>query len=266
MRLTALLHVWFFSCSCVTLVPAIRLEPTEDGWEADAATLVKDVLLVSSKSDASLVIIAGKGFSREVRRFLGASRSVVVFEAARNGSRLAQVITRARQVRLASWMVVVVVVSDDPVFLAAFAQQAREGRLLVWATRLIVVSRRAPHRLHPLHQILALTNSLLLLVDGAPGVNSAGGWVVLPYQRPGVVPLRVASWTAGGNLSLHRPLFWDKFSKMSGEAELMVAMERNHRHLMKEEPDPTAPDGVRVQFKGFMVTVLDYLAQGVNFS
>ncbi|KAK8405250.1 hypothetical protein O3P69_001666 [Scylla paramamosain] len=89
MRLTALLHVWFFSCSCVTLVPAIRLEPTEDGWEADAAT-------------------------------------------------------------------------------------------------------------------------------------------------------------------------------MSGEAELMVAMERNHRHLMKEEPDPTAPDGVRVQFKGFMVTVLDYLAQGGN--
>ncbi|KAK8373605.1 hypothetical protein O3P69_017759 [Scylla paramamosain] len=223
MRLTALLHVWFFSCSCVTLVPAIRLEPTEDGWEADAATLVKDVLLGSSKSDAYLVIIAGKGFSREVRRFLGASRSVVVFEAARNGSRLAQVITRSRQVRLASWMVVVVVVSDDPVFLAAFAQQAREGRLLVWATRLIVVSRRAPHRLHPLHQILALTNSLLLLVDGAPEVN-----------------------------------------RMSGEAELMVAMERNHRHLMKEEPDPTAPDGVRVQFKGFMVTVLDYLAQGGN--
>ena len=75
------------------------------------------------------------------------------------------------QVRLASWMVVVVVVTDDPALLAAFAQQAREGRLLVWSTRLIVVTRREPHRYHPLHQLLALTNSLLLLVDGVAGVN-----------------------------------------------------------------------------------------------
>ncbi|MPC95642.1 hypothetical protein E2C01_090861 [Portunus trituberculatus] len=167
---------------------------------------------------------------------------------------------------MASWMVVVVVVSDDPVFLDAFAQQARKGRLLVWATRLIVVSRRAPPNFHPIHQTLALTNSLLLLVDDAAGVARAAGWVVLPYQRPGVAPLRIASWAAEGNLSLHRPLFWDKFSKLSGEAELVVAMERNHRHAMTEEPDPTAPDGVRVQFKGFMITLLDYLAQGVNFS
>ena len=72
-------------------------------------------------------------------------------------------------------MVVVVVVSDDPVFLAAFARQAREGRLLVWATRLIVVSRLAPHRLHPLHQTLALTNSLLLVVDDPAGLSRCVG-------------------------------------------------------------------------------------------
>ncbi|MPC40166.1 hypothetical protein E2C01_033721 [Portunus trituberculatus] len=113
---------------------------------------------------------------------------------------------------MASWMVVVVVVSDDPVFLAAFTQQARKSRLLVWTTRFLVVSRRAPHSLHPLHETLALTNSLLLVVDDA-AMARAAGWVVLPYQRPGVAPLRVASWTAEGNVSLHRPLFWDKFSK-----------------------------------------------------
>ncbi|XP_063872532.1 probable glutamate receptor [Scylla paramamosain] len=189
-----------------------------------------------------------------------------MFKAAMNGSRLSQVVTRARQVRVASWMVVVVVVSDDPVFLAAFAQQTREGRLLVWATRLIVVSRRTLHRLHPLHQTLALTNSLLLLVDGAVGVSSAAGWVVLPYQRPGVAPLRVASWTAGGNLSLHRPLFWDKFSKFPEGSDVMVAMEENHSHLAVMEPDPKAPGGVRLQFEGFMINVLAYLAQGLNFS
>ncbi|KAK8405251.1 hypothetical protein O3P69_001667 [Scylla paramamosain] len=122
-------------------------------------------------------------------------------------------------------MVVVVVVSDDPVFLAAFAQQTREGRLLVWATRLIVVSRRTLHRLHPLHQTLALTNSLLLLVDGAVGV-----------------------------------------SRFPEGSDVMVAMEENHSHLAVMEPDPKAPGGVRLQFEGFMINVLAYLAQGLNFS
>ena len=68
-------------------------------------------------------------------------------------------------------MVVVVVVSDDPAFLAAFAQEARAGRLFVWATRLIVVTDSAPHPLHSIHQTLAFTNSLLLLVKGVAEVN-----------------------------------------------------------------------------------------------
>ncbi|XP_063871764.1 uncharacterized protein LOC135106539 [Scylla paramamosain] len=133
--------------------------------------VVRDVLLASSESDSCLVIIAENSLLSEMETFIGASRSVAVFESVTNGSRLSEIVTRARQVRVASWMVVVVVVSDDPVFLAAFAQQAREGRLLVWATRLIVVSRRSPHGLQPLHQTLAFTNSLLLLVDGTMGMS-----------------------------------------------------------------------------------------------
>ncbi|MPC14319.1 hypothetical protein E2C01_007082 [Portunus trituberculatus] len=49
-------------------------------------------------------------------------------------------------------------------------------------------------------------------------------------------------------------------------SDVVVAMEQNHRHLAVMEPDPTAPGGVRLQFKGFMVNVLAYLAQGLNFS
>lgn len=79
------------------------------------------------------------------------------------------------QMRLASWMMVVVVVSDDPTFLAAFAQEAREGRLLVWATRLIIVTRRSPHHLHPVYKTLAFTNSLLLLVDDTPEAKRCVG-------------------------------------------------------------------------------------------
>ncbi|MPC20869.1 hypothetical protein E2C01_013831 [Portunus trituberculatus] len=149
----------------------------EDSWDANVATVVKDVLLASLESNSSLIIIAENKVLIEAEIFNGAFRGVAVFEETTNGSQLSQTVMHAREVetetklvRMASWMVVVVVVSDDPVFLAAFAQQAREGRLLVWATRLIVVSRQAPYSLHPLHQTLALTNSLLLLVDGAAGV------------------------------------------------------------------------------------------------
>ncbi|XP_045101286.1 glutamate receptor ionotropic, delta-1-like [Portunus trituberculatus] len=167
---------------------------------------------------------------------------------------------------MASWMVVVVVVSDDPVFLAAFAQQAREGRLLVWATRLIVVSRRALHSLHPLHQILSLTNSLLLLVDGAAGVARASVKAVLPFQRPRDAVLWRASWTVGNGLQLRQPLFWDKFNKFSKETKLLVAMEQNDKHTVVMVPDPTAPGGKRPEFKGYMINVIDYLSQGLNFS
>ncbi|KAK3885058.1 hypothetical protein Pcinc_010712 [Petrolisthes cinctipes] len=40
-----------------------------------------------------------------------------------------------------SWCVVVVVVSDDQTFLATFAEWSLKGRLLVWSTRLLVVTR-----------------------------------------------------------------------------------------------------------------------------
>ncbi|XP_063879734.1 glutamate receptor ionotropic, kainate 4-like [Scylla paramamosain] len=163
-------------------------------------------------------------------------------------------------------MVVVVVVSDDPVFLASFAQQAREGRLLVWATRLIVVTRRAPHRLHPLHQTLALTNSLLLLVDGTAGVSRASVKAVLPFQSPRDAVLWRASWTVGHGLQLSQPLFWDKFNKFSKETSLIVTMEPNDRNTVVMVPDPTAPGGERPVFKGYMITVIEYLAQGLNFS
>ena len=65
-----------------------------------------------------------------------------------------------------------IVVSDDPAFLVAFALQARKSRLFVWATKLIVVTRRWPkHGLHPLHQTLSLTNSLLVALDVVAGMR-----------------------------------------------------------------------------------------------
>lgn len=45
-----------------------------------------------------------------------------------------------RQVRRGSWCMTAVVLSHDPIFLTSFAHQSRRGRLLVWATKLLLVT------------------------------------------------------------------------------------------------------------------------------
>ena len=45
------------------------------------------------------------------------------------------------QLRLLSWCVTVVVMSNDPSFLAAFAKASDSERLLLWETKLLVVTR-----------------------------------------------------------------------------------------------------------------------------
>ena len=62
----------------------------------------------------------------------------------------------------------VVMVSHDPTFLAAFAKQSLSGRLLVWATRLVVVTRMALLQLKvllPSYWTLSMMNAVILKMD-----------------------------------------------------------------------------------------------------
>ncbi|KAK8405519.1 hypothetical protein O3P69_001819 [Scylla paramamosain] len=58
----------------------------------------------------------------------------------------------------------------------------------------------------------------------------------------------------------------DSAAPLSKETTLLVAMEQSHKHKVIMQPDPAAPGGTRILFRGFMVSVLEYLAQGLNFS
>lgn len=62
-----------------------------------------------------------------------------------------------------SWCVTVVVVSNDSVFLTAFAMASLTGRLLVWSTRLLIVSQLDLQELSGLHRILSMSNAILLV-------------------------------------------------------------------------------------------------------
>lgn len=45
-----------------------------------------------------------------------------------------------------------------------------------------------------------------------------------------------------------------------------VAMEQSHLHKAVMEDDLSSPGKKRISFQGYLVTVLDYMAQGINFT
>ena len=63
----------------------------------------------------------------------------------------------------------VVVVSEDPVFLVDFAEWSLRGRLLVWATKLLVVTRLVVRHLEtllPTYWTFSMMNAVFLNLEG----------------------------------------------------------------------------------------------------
>ncbi|XP_071535584.1 glutamate receptor ionotropic, delta-1-like [Panulirus ornatus] len=92
-----------------------------------------------------------------------------------------QMISQARRLRQVSWCVTVVVVSDDPAFLAAFAEWSLKGRLLVWSTRLLVVTRLSLMDMQEAFSTLwtfSMMNAMLLTFDNAQETTSFYGATV----------------------------------------------------------------------------------------
>ncbi|XP_037782030.1 uncharacterized protein LOC119578533 [Penaeus monodon] len=175
------------------------------------------------------------------------------------GKELHQVIQVARKVRESSSCVNVVVLSDDPAFLASFAESSLRGRLLVWATRLLVVTRLPLQELRRLDQALSLTNSALLVLS--QDLVYASVYVQLPYRPPSEQLQKVASWSSQGGLVLREQVFPDKFSRFPEGASLTVAAEEYIPHVKV-----VASPGSSFSLKGPMVNLLDILAKSMNFT
>nr|XP_045587458.1 glutamate receptor ionotropic, kainate 4-like [Procambarus clarkii] len=195
-----------------------------------------------------------------------------VFTATQDGSdnndtrwQLPPTLVRALNVRQVSWCVTVVVVSDDLAFLTAFAQWSLKGRLLVWSTRLLVVTRLPLHHLQVLHGLLSMTNSMLLSVHDAP--VSCSVYIQLPYSPRGAQALKVASWTPHQGLALTSslPLFPDKFSRFLQRPTLKLATETSPLNIIVVKKEAEARDGV-MEFAGPAADLVSYLAMALNFS
>ncbi|XP_071526982.1 glutamate receptor-like [Panulirus ornatus] len=177
-----------------------------------------------------------------------------------------RVVSDALRVRQLSWCMTVVVVSDDPAFLAAFMESSLKNLLLVWSTKLLVVTRLSLPQLQHLHTSFSMTNTVLLVVDDNHGLLECRAYVHLPYSPPDAQPLQAASWTPERGLAptAHHKLFPDKFNTLFHRPNLAVAAEEflPHAGLVKED-DIVSPSQI---FEGPMVHLLEIMANTMNFT
>ncbi|XP_069941776.1 glutamate receptor-like [Cherax quadricarinatus] len=162
-------------------------------------------------------------------------------------------ISEAKRLRQMSWCVIVVVVSDDTVFLAAFAEWSLKGRLLMWSTRLLVVAHLPLQQLQQLHGTFSMTNSMLLIIKNTGNDVMCSIFIHLPFSLREATALEIAFWTAHHGLTLasNLPLFPDKFSTFSKKPGLAVAVDQTHvREVQNRKKDD----------------MMDYFAQSINFT
>ncbi|KAK8397133.1 hypothetical protein O3P69_004668 [Scylla paramamosain] len=120
---------------------------------------------------------------------------------------------------------VVLLVSEDPDFLTAFAHWLLKSRPLVWKTRLLVLTRIQLTQVQPLHQALSHTNSMLV----TPTPTKLGIRVrvdtVVPYSKP-LDKQSLAAWTynKGLRFTSHLHLFPDKFQNAKAQIQQKLAM------------------------------------------
>ncbi|XP_071526983.1 LOW QUALITY PROTEIN: probable glutamate receptor [Panulirus ornatus] len=183
-------------------------------------------------------------------------------------ARISRLVGVAHALRQLSWCVTVVVVSDDPAFLTTFTQRSRTIGLLVWSTRLLVVTHLSMLEMQDLHVTFSMTNTLLIITEDTALSWRCGVYVQLPYGPRGSQALRVASWTSQQGLILNTrlPLFPEKFSRFIHQTSLVVSAEEFPTQKALVVDDPDAPGGKRLTFMGPASNVLDYIASGVNFS
>nr|XP_027221743.1 glutamate receptor 3.4-like [Penaeus vannamei] len=280
---TMVIHLTLFlymvlASHCNPLLPASL---PRSGEEKMLPVLHEVVGTVLDAQCSIFIVTNGNTTATTISKFLRRSpspRGVGVFEVpgsdyspgTTGGKELQEVIQTARKLREASWCVNVVVPSDDPAFLASFAESSLRGRLLVWATRLLVVTRLPLQELRQLYQALSLTNSALLVL-GQDLLFARYCWgfegsllvvyVQLPYRPPSGQLQKVASWSSRGGLVLQEQVFPDKFSRFPEGASLTVAAEEYIPHVeVVESPGPP------FSFKGPMANLLDILAKSMNFT
>ncbi|ROT85591.1 Variant Ionotropic Glutamate Receptor, partial [Penaeus vannamei] len=239
-------------------------------FQDDEGRAIGAALEMASRSTCALVLFNdGTQSSGSVAKIIHQARppwGVGVFhiplhgEAEPNQSQFTQVVAEARKMRISSRCVSVVVASRSAAFLSRFAAASLRDRLLVWETRLLLVTQLDPAVLQALfrdHWNFAMMNTAALNLEERHGERSKNG--------PQVV--RVGAWTPEHGLFVRQrqSVFPDKYSNFHGARVNVTALPWPPN--WEEETLTYSPDGARVtRYSGTDYFAMETLAQVFNFS
>ncbi|XP_042231333.1 ionotropic receptor 93a-like isoform X2 [Homarus americanus] len=262
----------------IMMADVVASQSPQHSWQQDAGGGVGAVLEAVSQPTCSLILLTTSPSTifKEESVVRGSPWGVGVFEVVVDGQDanetlvlLSHLLHQARQVRMGSRCVRVVVVSHDPVFLDTFAEWSLKGRLLVWATKLLVVTSLPLPQLHALlssHWTFSMMNTILLNLDDTPPNLRYSVYTHLPYSPDGAQVLRVAVWTPRHGLRLLTalPLFPEKFSNFHG-AEVNVTGKPWPPYWVEEQQE--AADGSLVTiYTGCDYLSLETISHTLNFT
>ncbi|XP_037782039.1 uncharacterized protein LOC119578542 [Penaeus monodon] len=184
-------------------------------------------------------------------------------------SELADAVAEVRQLRRLSSCVTLLVLSDDPAFLASFAESSLRGRLLVWATRLLVVTRLPLQELRRLLSsswTFSMMNAMVLNQEEQPQQEMYSVYSHLPYTPDGPQVLRVASWSLSRGLIVAKKtkLFPEKFTNFYGSGVNVTALPYTPHWV---EDVVVNADGTSTKiYGGTDYFLLSTIAEALNFS
>nr|XP_053636405.1 probable glutamate receptor [Cherax quadricarinatus] len=247
--------------------------------EAWLVTQVVEAVLTSTQHGSYSVIFITDGTTSPSTIFMIINRlqfpgGAGLFETINNCSDfntmdkdLSLLVDNVKLLRKLSSYTTIVVISDEATFLAAFVKWSVKGRLMVWSTRLLILTHSRLMELQDLHTTLSNLNSMLVIINNDTTNIRCSVYVQLPYSPRGSQVVQVASWTPRRGLLLtsHLPLFPEKFSKFHHRPNLLVALEESGFGRLVRVNDPGS--GVpKVQFQGTLVKMIDYLSGVLNFT
>ncbi|XP_063614362.1 uncharacterized protein LOC134787515 [Penaeus indicus] len=276
-QVTWRIWIWIFA-----LVPnsTARMPLPREGSTDTTADLtlqaINAVLKPETHAFCSLLLIrdpfTASDFSLDVT-LLSKHWSVGAFVATTDGDNvtvdMSWLIAEARKVRNSYYCTRVVVLSDDPAFLASFAESSLRGRLLVWATRLLVVTRLPLQELRRLLSsswTFSMMNAMALLIDDGSGYRSCRVYAHLPYSPAGARVVRVASWSSSGGLTLasRHQLFPQKFTNFHGATVNITALPFRPYWI---ERTTVGPNGTAATtYTGTDALMTHAMAQTLNFT
>ncbi|ROT85936.1 Variant Ionotropic Glutamate Receptor [Penaeus vannamei] len=169
------------------------------------------------------------------------------------------------QVRLSSHAVSVIVISEDLTFLTSFAERSLKGRLFVWTTRLLLVTRLA---LSDLRKVLSTRWTFSMMNTVALNVEENGRsslYTHLPYSPEGAQIYKLGSWSRQFRLFLRSSfeIFPEKYDNFHGG---YVNITSGVWAPFWDEKEVMAADGSKVkEYSGSDFMALDTIAKALNF-